>query len=470
MCPQYDLEIVLARARAAHEAGDLDALIESVEAAVESGDLDLVAAVLAALRPADRADVFESLDLEQQRLMIGELSDEEAAEILEELEDEDAAEVATALPASDLAPILDAMEPDEAADVLGDLPGPHAESALEAMDDRAEAEARSLMAYRDESAGGLMTPEYIALKADEDVTESIERLRQLAPDAEHAYYLYVTDDEERLVGVVSLRQLVVSPPGTPIADLMDTDVLKVAADDDQEEAARFMARYDLLALPVVDDEGRLVGVITHDDLVDVLEAEATEDMYRLVGLDEEERTLDSVSVSVRRRLPWLALNLLMALALVTTLGVFEDAFTVVPVLAVLFPLVNGQGGNVGTQTMTLVVRSMALGEVARGAQARLLLREVSVGFVNGLVIGLLAGVIALVVARETGLALTIAATMMVAMMLNLAAGGLVGVLVPITMNRLGFDPALGSVFVTPATDTLGVIFFLGLSYVTLGLI
>jgi magnesium transporter len=465
-----DLEQILDTARRAQAAGDLDALIDSVEIAVESGDLDTVAVVLAALRPADRVDVFEKLDLHQQRLMIGEITEDEAAEILEELGDDDAAEVAGALPPEDLAPILDAMNPDDAADVLGDLTLAQAESALDAMDDAAEADARSLMVFSDDSAGGLMTLDFVSLKADDTEAESLERLRRMAPDADTAFYLYVTDAVGRLAGVVSLRQLVVAQVDARIADLMDTNVIKVEADEDQEDAARLMARYDLLALPVVDSGDRLIGVITHDDLVDVLEEEATEDMYRLVGLDEEERTADPVRVSVRRRLPWLALNLGMALILVWALQSFEGAFAAVPVLAVLFPLVTGQGGNVGTQTMTFVVRSMALGEIAGGNQRRLLLKELAIGLVNGLVIGAMAAIIALVVASDTGLALRIAFAIAVAMTLNLAAGGLIGVVVPLAVRRLGYDPAIASsVFVTTATDTLGVLFFLGLSYIVLGL-
>ena len=463
-----DLERIQDAAVTAQAMDDLDALIDAVERAVDSGQLDAVAAVLAALRPADRVDVFESLDLHQQKLMIGELTQEEAAEILEEMEDEDAAEVASALHPEDLAPILDAMEPDEAADVLGDLPREHAESALEAMDDAAEADARSLMAFSDETAGGRMTLDFVALRTTDTVGESIEKLRGMAPDAEAAYYLYVVDEHDRLAGVISLRHLVVARPDTRLAELMDTDVLEVPASADQEQAARMMARYDLMALPVVDDAGRLVGVITHDDLVDVLEEEATEDMYRLVGLDEEERAVDPVRVSVRRRLPWLALNLGMALVLVSALDSFERAFAAVPVLAVLFPLVTGQGGNVGTQTMTFVVRSMALGELAGGNQRRLLVKEVTIGLVNGLVIGAMAAVIALVVASDTGLAKQIAFAIAAAMTLNLAAGGLLGVIVPLTVRRLGYDPAIASsVFVTTATDTLGVLFFLGLSYLVL---
>jgi magnesium transporter len=270
------------------------------------------------------------------------------------------------------------------------------------------------------------------------------------------------DKAGRLVGVVSLRELVISPLERRIGDIMYTDVILVRADEDQESAARLMARYDLLALPVVDPEDRLIGVITHDDLVDVLEEEATEDMYRLVGVNESQRADDPVGVSVRRRLPWLLLNLGPQLVLVGALKFFEPTIARVAALAVLFPLVTGQGGNVGSQTTTIIVRSLALGEIEH-RQLRLLAKESAIGLVNGLTVGIAAGIIAYLVTAESSISALIAGTMVLAMTLNLAAGALVGTLVPLTLRRAGLDPAVASsVFVTTATDTMGVVFFLGL--------
>jgi magnesium transporter len=272
----------------------------------------------------------------------------------------------------------------------------------------------------------------------------------------------VIDDDGVLVGVVSLRELVTAEASELIGNIMYTDVIYVRANDDQETAARLVARYDLLALPVVDESGHLLGVITHDDLVDVLEAEATEDMYRMVGVDEALRSDDSVTVSVKRRLPWLMLNLAPQLILVGALKFFEPTIARVAALAVLFPLVTGQGGNVGSQTTTIVVRSIALGEV-ESRHLRLLAKEAATGLINGLAVGLAAGLIAYAVTSQSSLSALIAGTMVLAMTLNLAAGALVGTLVPLTLRRLGLDPAVASsVFVTTATDTMGVVLFLGL--------
>ncbi len=447
-------------------AGDrqeLETVIAAVREAWEAGDRSTAAAVIAALHLPDQADVVEAFDVVDQGKILQELDEEEAADILQELEDENAADLAATIQPEELAPILDAMESDEAADVLGDLEPYQVAAALSAMDATEAAEVRALLGFSDESAGGRMVVDYVALHASDTASDAIEQLRRESlEDLEWAYYLYVIDRAGSLVGVVSLRQLVTSGPDELIGDLMDTDVIQVSAYDDQEAAARLMARYDLLALPVVDSRQRLLGVITHDDLVDVLEEEATEDMYRLVGVNEEQRHDDPVRISVQRRLPWLVLNLGAQLALVGALKAFEPTIARVAALAVLFPLVTGQGGNVGAQTTTIVVRSLALGEVER-RQLRLLAKEATIGLINGLVVGILSGIIAYSVTSENSLAALIAGAMVLAMTLNLAAGALVGTLVPLTLRRLGLDPAVASaVLVTTATDTMGVIFFLGI--------
>ncbi len=459
--PILDPEATVEAVRRAHDADDFATVVQIITDAWAREDLASVAAGLAALRPPDRVDVFETFDLEAQRHLLRVLADPDAADLLEELEDPFAGMVAAGLSPAELAPILDEMETDEAADVLLDLPETQQAPVLKAMDDSAEAEVRRLMEYEDDSAGGRMTRDFIALRAGDSVEATIEHLRGLAPDNNVAYYLYALDDADRLIGVVSLRQLIVAGARETIADLVEGDVLKVHAEDDQELAGQVMQRYDLRTLPVVDADDRLIGVITHDDLVDVLSEEATEDMYRLVGLDEAERPLDPVGLAVRKRLPWLALNLGMQLALVAALTGFRTTIDRVVALAVLFPLVTAQGGNVGAQAMTIVVRLLALGEFDRAEVRRLLGKEVAVGLINGVAIGVLAAGIAVVVGGPEQ-ALVLGLAMLVAMAANLTIGGLIGGGVPLLLHRLGFDPAVASsVFVTTLTDTLGVLLFLG---------
>ena len=458
-----DLAAVTATIRAAQAGGDLDTVVDIVRGALETDQVDLLEAVLDALRPSDRADVIEALDLAEQRDVLSTIDDEAAAEVLGWMTDEDAAEVAGALEPADLAPILDQMDVDDAADVLGDLPPEQAEQALQRMDDAVGAEVRELLSYKPETAGGRMTTDFVALHASQTVGEALEQLRAEQPDPHTTYYLYVVDDRERLVGVVSLRQLVVSAPDTRVGAAMDSDVIFVTTGADQETAARTMSRHDLLVLPVVGRQGQLEGVITHDDLVEVLEQEDAEDMFRLAGITAEERPADPVPFAIRHRLPWLVTNLGTQLVLVSVLKVFQPLLNDVTVLAVLFPLVTGNGGNVGSQTTTIMVRGMALGEVERANHLRILRKEVLVGLANGAAVGVLAAIVALVFARDSALAARIAVAMFLAMVLNLAAGGTAGVLVPVALRRLGLDPAVASsVLVTTVTDTLGAFFFLGL--------
>ena len=261
---------------------DLESILSQVREALTRDDWDQAVALVEALRPPDQADLFVGLPQEEQDQILPLLNPEDSADILEELQDEEAAEVASRLESEQLARILNKMEPDEAADLLGDITP---EQLAETLPDIEGAEEiRPLLRYPDNTAGGLMTSAEVVLHKDITAVEALDYLRTIHPDSDTIYYLNVVDDDIRLVGMISLRQLVISPPHARIEQIMDPDVITVDVEADQEEAARLMARYDLLALPVVDKDHHLLGMITHDDLVDVLEEEATEDIYRLGGV------------------------------------------------------------------------------------------------------------------------------------------------------------------------------------------
>ena len=424
---------------------DIDVVLEQVRDALTKEDWKQAVALVEALRPPDQADVFEELPPETQDLLLPRLNPEDSADILEELTDEDAAEVAARLEPSELARILNKMEPDEAADLLGDIAPDQVASALSALEDAEE--IRPLLEHQDDTAGGLMTSIDVLLHKDITAAEALDHLRRAAPDSETVYYLYVVDNDMHLVGVVSLRQLVVAPTTTRIADLMDTEIIHTHASADKEDAARLMARYDLLSLPVLDDEGHLLGMITHDDLVDVLEEEATEDIYRLGGLPKDQVADVTVPSALRNRLPWLVLNLGTAMASAT-------------VLAAFFPIVAGVSGSAGTQTLTVIVRGLALGEIQPRDGLRSLLREVLIGLTNGIVVGLLVATIALVWKKTPMLGAIVGA----ATLMNMICAGIAGVLVPLGIDTLKIDPALASpVLVTTLTDSLGYLFYLGLA-------
>jgi len=444
------------------ERTDIDTTLERVREALSQGNWKQAVALVETLRPPDQAEIFGELPPTEQDRLLPRLGLENSADILEELEDKEAAEIAARLETEELARILDEMEPDEAADLLGDITPERAAAVLDAMEETEQ--VRPLLIHADESAGGLMTSAKVVLHKEMTAEGAIAYLRAVAPESEDVYYLFVVDQNVRLVGVVSLRQLVVVPPWTRVEDIMDPEIIQVRADADQEEAARLMSRYDLLALPVVDHLGHLLGVITHDDLVDVLEDEATEDMYRLGGVLQEQPPDVPIPTALRTRLPWLVLNLGTALASAAVLSLFENTIASVAVLAAFFPIVAGVSGSAGTQTLTVTVRGLALGELSTRDGLRALIREMLIGLANGIAVGGLTAAIAL--AWKGTPMLGVVAGM--ATLLNMVGAGIAGALVPMLMQLLRMDPALASpILVTTFTDTCGYFIYLGLATVVL---
>jgi magnesium transporter len=447
------------------ERQEVDIALQEIRDALDASDWDRAAALVEALRPPDQAELFDDLALEEQDRLLPQLEVEDSADILEKLEEEKAAEVAERLSNAELSSILSEMEPDEAADLLGDLTPARAAQALATLEEADE--IRPFLVYPDESAGGLMTTAEVVLHQDMRSEEAITHLRATAPDAETVYYLFVVGRREHLVGVVSLRQLVVAPPWTPVGEIMDPDVISVDAYDDQEVAARLMSRYDLVALPVVDAQGKMLGVITHDDLVEVLEEEATEDIFRLGGVPEEHSVDVALPAALRTRLPWLVLNLVTAMASALVLSLFESTIARVAVLAAFFPIVAGVSGSAGTQALTVTVRGLALGELSPQEGWRTLGREILIGLANGVAVGSLIALIALAWRGSPTLGMVVG----VATLLNLIAAAVAGALVPIGLQILQIDPALASpILVTTVTDTFGYFVYLGLATLTISVL
>jgi magnesium transporter len=444
---------------------NIENILLQVREALAEGNWDKAVVLVEALRPPDQADLFDDLLNSEQDQLLPLLDLEDSADILEKLEEEKAAEVAGRLSTEDLTRILGEMEPDEAADLLGDIEPADAALALAVLEETEAEGIRTLLIYPDESAGGLMTPADILLQKEMTVEEAITHLRRMKPNTETVYYLFVVDQERRLVGVVSLRQLVVSPPQTRIAEIMDPDVIQVQAEADQEEAARLTSRYDLLALPVVDEEEHLLGLITHDDIVEVLEDEATEDIYRLGGVPEEQPADVPLPSALRSRLPWLVLNLGTAMVSALVLSIFEGTVARVAVLTAFFPIVAGVSGSAGTQTLTVVVRGLALGELDPQNGMRALSRELLIGIANGFAVG---GLIALIALAWKGIPL-LGVVVGLATLLNMIGAAIAGALVPLGLQFLKIDPALASpILVTTITDACGYFIYLGLATLALG--
>jgi len=435
----------------------LNEVLTELQESLENDDLAEAIKLLEALRPADQADLVEELDAPDQVALLTRLSPPESADVLEEMEDEDAAGVAELLPSEQLADILDEMEIDEAADVLGDLPQEKVTETLLEMDEPDD--VITLMRYPDDTAGGLMTRAVITLRLDWTAEQALAELRRVGPESESTYYLFVVDELDRLLGVIGLRDLVTAPVDTPIAERTATDVVSVLVTTDQEECARTLSRYGYMALPVVDEIGRFLGVITADDLIEVAEDEATEDMYRMVGITGEERVFGSVGMSILKRLPWLAINMLTLFIAITVVDAFEPVIAGMVALAIFLPLVSGEGGNAGSQTATVIVRGIALGEVTPVDGTRALVKELRVALVNGALIGLGTAVVVYIWKQDW----RISAGICLAMILNFLMAAATGVLIPLGLKKINVDPALASAaFVTGFTDTFGFLFFLGI--------
>lgn len=433
--------------------------LERVRLALQNGKVDDAIAALATLHPADRAEAFSDLSEDTQDAILPRLDLQTTADLLEELEEEEAAEVAAQLTPETLADVLDEMDPDSAADILGDIPPEQANETLAQMEEADD--VIPLLSHPDDTAGGLMTSEFYALRRQTTAQMAIEFLRSQHPDSEAPYYLYVVDRYQKLIGIVGLRDLIVANSEATIESIMSRDVINVPVGTDQEEVARVMQHYDLLAIPVVDAENKLVGVINADDIVDVMEEEATEDIYRLANVsDGDLQVFSPIRLSVQRRLPWLLVNLGTAFLAASVISLFEATIAQMAVLAVFQSIVAGQGGNAGTQTLAMMVRGLALGEVEFSDAGPAVLREMGIGAIHGLSVGLCVAIGAYLWKGIPLLGVIIG----LAMIGNMIAAGFAGVLVPLTLKALKLDPALASaVMVTTVTDCVGFGLFLGLA-------
>jgi len=445
---------------------DLDAILMQLRVALERNDLEIAIKMLESLRSPDQADLLEELDEAQQVALLSKLNPAASADILEELDNEEAAELVAALPQETAIRIVDEMEPDEVADLLAEIPAEQVQAILNRLEDPDE--IHPLLLHPDDSAGGLMTSEYLALRRRMTAGEAIEAIRQWKPAAETIYHLFVVDRYGQLSGVVNLRQLIVAAPDTPIAEIMDTEVISVPVGTDQEECARLMSRYDLLALPVVDQNLRLLGVITIDDVVDVFEEEATEDIQRLGGaepLDQPYLTSGIFTVA-RKRVGWLMLLFLTESLTGTVLRHFEDELQAVVALAFFVPLLIGTGGNAGSQTTSTLIRALAVGDIDLRDALTALWHELRVGLLLGLGMAVFAYGRALTWGTNSGLALTVSLAIFT---IVVWANGL-GAVLPMLAARFRIDPTVvsGPVMST-LVDATGLFIYFTIARIILGL-
>jgi len=413
------------------------------------------------IHPADILDAIHQYEGNKLEIL-NKLPDSIIALIIDYAENEEKYELLSMFPDSKQKEIVDEMSSDELVDLLGSIDEDEQNNIFVKMDKEDAEEVRELLSYLPDTAGGIMATEFVFIKETMTVGETLGYLQKEAPDAETAYYIYVLDERDTLKGVVSLRDIVVSNFDTVITDIMNDKVISVPVDMDQEEVGRIFEKYGFLTMPVVDNEDIMLGIVTVDDIMVVLSNEHTEDMYRLAGIQEGEKVAGTVIESVKSRLPWLFVNLITAILAAATVSLFESTISRVVTLATFMPIVAGMGGNAGSQTLTIIVRGIALGELTFENAKKVLVKEIGVGLSNGLAIGLTVATLGYLWERKPIFGLVIG----LAMFLNLIAATTAGFIVPVTLKKLKVDPALASaVFVTTVTDVLGFFFFLGLATV-----
>jgi magnesium transporter len=439
-----------------------------IERLVAEGASDELKALLTRLHPADIADLLDTLE-ERERVAVFALLDVvTASEVLDETLDDTTLELIEAVPDEHVADLLETLPMDDAAELLSELPSERSEELLALMEPDEADEIQTLLAYEEDTAGRLMTEKVIRARRRWTVDETLQRLREIDPETETFAYLYTVDEEDRLTGVVPLRRLLTAPPEVTLRELADPDVISVSVDTDQEEVARLVARYDFAAIPVIDRVGRLAGIITHDDVVDILEDETTEDIQRLGGAQplEREYLATRVTTVFRKRIGWLLVLFLTETLTGSVIRLFSDELEQVVALSFFIPLLIGTGGNAGSQTTATITRALATGDVAFRDTLRVWWHEARVGLCLGLGMGAAAFIRALTWGSSDALALTVAFAIMA---IVLWANNM-GSLLPLLAARLKVDPAIVSgPMMSTLVDATGLLIYFTIARLMLGL-
>ncbi len=433
--------------------------------AKEDGDADL-AGFLNRLHPADVADLLEILDLDNQKRAFGILSTEQAARVMEEIDIAVKGKVLLldSIGAEKAADVVEEMSDDDRVDFLYEIPDEKTEEFFRIIDDSKEAEAKKLYDYPEDSAGGLMTLDYVAVPSGFTVNQALEFIRRKPPSSEIVYYCYVIDDAGHLKGVISTRDLIATPGDVKLSNLMAEDLVTVKILTDQEEVAELCNHYDLLALPVVDDGNILRGMVTFDDVMEVIYEEATEDMYlqSAIATPKESYTEMPLVTIWKGRVPWLILLLAAAVISGHVMKHFEDVSRHIIALTFFIPMLLGTAGNAGAQSATIVVRALALGQVRERVRVNLLARELVTGLSLGITLGVLGFVFAFLVVPDAGWGLAL--TLAISLFLSIIIASMSGAVLPLVFEKLGWDPALMSgPFLTTIVDVLGLLVYFGVA-------
>ena len=434
-------------------------LLDEVKGLIQQENSIALKRLIDQMRPADVADLIEHLGGDERLFIFRLLDPDGAGEVLVEIEPPVQERIVKDLDNKAISQIVEELDSDDAADLVGDLPAERAREVIESVGDEVSGELEKLLPYPDDTAGGIMALEFVAVKADATVRDTIESIREKREEVENLYYIWVTDAFERLVGVISLKDLVLEPPDKEISEIMNPEVISVNAKTDQEEVVHLVRKYDLVSIPVVDDFHRLVGRITHDDIIDVIEDEVDEDFSLMAGVIDQEITEESSIKISRARLPWLVAALFGGVFAAIVINQFAASLEEVIALTFFFPVIMAMGGNTGIQAATVVVRGLATGDISLVNTGKRLWMEMRVALINGIICGLILGLIVGFWLDDYRLGSIIT----VALILIILLSGLIGSAVPLALKKLNIDPALAAgPFVTTSNDILSLFIYLGL--------
>lgn len=447
------------------DTNTLNRLKELVEEPVPEGlnrgkEMEALIALLKELHPSDIGEFLIDLEDEKKLEVFLLLPAELASSVILETDESTRQHLIGSLSKRRLTELVEEMETDDATDIIAELPEDEARIILKGISKEESEEVEKLLKHKEDTAGGIMQTELVAVNEGLAVDDVIKAIRAVAERIPDIHNVFIINRERRLVGSIPVGKLLLAPSRAKVREIMNPKPVKVRVDLDQEEVARIFQKYDVVSMPVVDFSERLVGRITIDDVVDVIEEEVFEDFYRMAGLKEDDRVFSPPTLSVRKRLPWLFINLFTAIIAASVVGLFQNTIQAVVALAVLMPIVAGMGGNAGTQTLTVIVRGIALGELTFTNAKRTLLKEVIVGIANGVILGVVTALLAYYWKGNYMIGVVIG----LAMIINMFVANFTGTIIPLTLKRLKIDPAIASgIFITTFTDVFGFLSFLGLA-------
>ncbi|SHK53705.1 magnesium transporter [Tepidibacter formicigenes] len=442
-------------------------VVVEVKALIDSEKIVELNEYLEELHPRDIAEILVNLEEDKKIKLFEVLPLEIGAKVLDELDSDIFSSILSKISIEHKKRILDLMSQDDMVDILSNLSEDKRQEIINLLDSELAEDIKELLVYKEDSAGGIMTTDFIALRKDITAYSAIEYLRENAPDAETIYYVYVIDKHEKLVGVISLRELIIAKPNSLVEDIMSEKVISVNVNDDQEEVAKLVSKYDFLAIPVTDTNRKLRGIITVDDIIDVIQEEATEDIYKFAGTSEaeseyleEDKFFPKVIYSVKARLPWLLITLLGGTMSATILGKYESTISQYTAVSFFMPLLTGMGGNVGTQSSTLTVRGIATGHVDTKRAFKTIFQEMSVGASVGFVCSIIICIVAYLWMGDFKLGVVVG----IAMAANMLTAATIGTVVPIVFKKLGVDPAVASApFISTTLDITGLTIYFTLT-------